>query len=50
VAKHFYGQAGEGWFAKVDDAAFVDILGRHTTPFAKFAMDQRAFFTDAQGD
>jgi uncharacterized protein YbjT (DUF2867 family) len=45
-AKHFYGQAGEGWFSKVDDDIFVNTLGRHTTPFAKFAIDNRAYFTD----
>jgi uncharacterized protein YbjT (DUF2867 family) len=50
AAGHFYGQAGEGWFAKVDDAIFVELLGRHTTPFAKFALDHRAHFTDAHGD
>ncbi len=49
-AKHFYGQAAEGWFAKVDDDLFVQLLGRHTTSFAKFAIDHRAHFTDAQGD
>ncbi len=47
TAKHFYAQAGEGWFAKVDDDIFVRVLGRHTTSFTKFAIDHRAFFTDA---
>ena len=49
-AKHFYGQAGEGWFAKVDDEIFVRALGRHATSFAKFAIDHRAYFGDARGD
>ena len=47
TAKHFYGQAAEGWFAKVDDDVFVRVLGRHTTSFTKFAIDHRAHFTDA---
>ena len=50
TAKHFYGQAGEGWFAKVDDEIFVRVLGRHTTSFAKFALDHRAHFADGAGD
>ncbi|HEY1954063.1 MAG TPA: NmrA family NAD(P)-binding protein [Polyangiaceae bacterium] len=50
TAKHFYGQAGEGWFAKVDDGIFVRVLGRHATSFAKFAIDHRANFTDGGGD
>ena len=49
-ARHFYGQAGEGWFSKIDDEIFVRLLGRHTTPFAKFAMDHRAHFGEAGGD
>jgi uncharacterized protein YbjT (DUF2867 family) len=43
-AKHFYGEAAGGWFAKIDDDLFVKLLGRHTTPFAKFAQDHRAYF------
>ena len=40
VAKHFYGEAAGGWFAKVDDELFVKLLGRHTTSFTRFAMDR----------
>jgi uncharacterized protein YbjT (DUF2867 family) len=50
TAKHFYGQAGEGWFATIDDAIFVRVLGRHTTSFAKFAIDHRAHFGEGQGE
>ena len=49
-AKHFYGQAGEGWFAKVDDEIFVRVLGRHATSFTKFAIDHRAHFGEGGGD
>ena len=49
-AKHFYEQAGQGWFATIDDAIFVKLLGRHTTPFAKFANDYRGRLTAATGD
>ncbi len=44
LAKHFYGEAAGGWFAKVDDDVFVKLLGRHTTSFTKFAMDHVASF------
>jgi uncharacterized protein YbjT (DUF2867 family) len=49
-AKHFYGEAAGGWFAKVDDELFVKLLGRHTTSFTKFAMDHAAHFGGAGGD
>jgi uncharacterized protein YbjT (DUF2867 family) len=50
TAKHFYGEAAGGWFAKVEDELFVRLLGRHTTPFSKFAMDNVAYFGGAGGD
>jgi uncharacterized protein YbjT (DUF2867 family) len=48
--KGIYGEAAGGWFAKVDDDAFVRLLGRTTTPFAKFALDHAAHFGDASGE
>jgi uncharacterized protein YbjT (DUF2867 family) len=50
AAKHFYGEAGGGWFAKVDDDILVKLLGRHATSFAKFAIDSAAHFGDGRGD
>ena len=50
TAKHFYGEAAGGWFAKVDDELFTKLLGRRTTPFAKFAMDHAATFGAGGGD
>jgi uncharacterized protein YbjT (DUF2867 family) len=50
VAKHFYGEAAGGWFAAVDDQLFVELLGRHTTSFTRFAMDNLAHFGGAGGD
>jgi uncharacterized protein YbjT (DUF2867 family) len=50
VAKHFYGEAAGGWFAKVDDRLLCDLLGRHATSFAKFAMDNAAHFGAAERD
>jgi uncharacterized protein YbjT (DUF2867 family) len=50
VAKHFYGEAAGGWFAKVDEELFVRLLGRHTTSFTKFAMDNLAHFGGRGGD
>jgi uncharacterized protein YbjT (DUF2867 family) len=49
-AKHFYGEAAGGWFAKVDDELFKTLLGRHTTSFAKFAMDHASHFGGRGGD
>ncbi len=49
-AKHFYGEAAGGWFAKVDDELFTMLLGRHTTSFTKFAMDHAAHFGRAGRD
>jgi uncharacterized protein YbjT (DUF2867 family) len=49
-AKHFYGEAAGGWFAKIDDDLFTRLLGRHTTSFTKFAMDHAAHFGGAGGD
>jgi uncharacterized protein YbjT (DUF2867 family) len=50
VAKHFYGEAAGGWFARVDDGLFVKLLGRHTTSFTKFVMDHAATFGAGGGD
>jgi hypothetical protein len=50
VAKHFYGEAAGGWFADVHDELFVKLLGRHTTPFTRFAMDNLPYFGGAGGD
>jgi uncharacterized protein YbjT (DUF2867 family) len=50
VAKHFYGEAAGGWFAKVDDELLVKLLGRHTTSFTRFAMDNLPYFGGAGGD
>jgi len=50
LAKHFYGEAAGGWFAKVEDDLFVKLLGRHTTSFTKFAMDHAAYFGGRTGD
>jgi uncharacterized protein YbjT (DUF2867 family) len=50
VAKHFYGEAAGGWFAKVEDQLMVKLLGRHTTSFTKFAMDHAAVFGGGGGD
>ncbi len=47
VAKHFYGEAAGGWFANVADDLLVKLLGRHATPFAKFALDHAAHFGGA---
>ena len=48
--KGIYGEAAGGWFGKVEDEAFVRLLGRAPTPFAKFAMDAAAHFGDAGGE
>ena len=50
VAAHFYGEAAGGWFAEVHDDLFVKLLGRHTTCFTRFAMDNLATFGGAGGD
>jgi uncharacterized protein YbjT (DUF2867 family) len=50
VAKHFYGEAAGGWFAKLRDGDFVKLLGRRATSFAKFAMDHAAHFGSGRGD
>jgi uncharacterized protein YbjT (DUF2867 family) len=50
VAKHFYGEAAGGWFARVDDELFIRLLGRHTTSFTKFAVDNAAHFGAGGGD
>ena len=44
VIKGIYIEASEGWFSEVHDQEFQHIIGRHTTPFAKFAYDHRFFF------
>jgi uncharacterized protein YbjT (DUF2867 family) len=49
-AKHFYGEAAGGWFAKVDDDLLTKLVGRHATPFAKFALDNAAHFGGGGGD
>ena len=43
--KAVYGEAAGGWFSEVSDEAFVAITGRHPTSFAKFAYDNRAYFS-----
>jgi uncharacterized protein YbjT (DUF2867 family) len=50
AGKHFYGEAAGGWFAAVEDQLFVELLGRHTTSFTKFAMDNLAHFGGSGGD
>jgi uncharacterized protein YbjT (DUF2867 family) len=50
VARHFYGEAAGGWFAKVDDDLLLKLLGRHATSFTKFAIDHAAFFGGRGGD
>ena len=50
AAKHFYGEAAGGWFARVDDELFTKLLGRHTTSFAKFAMDHASHFGGGGGE
>jgi uncharacterized protein YbjT (DUF2867 family) len=50
VAKHFYGEAAGGWFARVDDELFTKLLGKHTTSFTKFAMDHAAHFGGGGAD
>jgi uncharacterized protein YbjT (DUF2867 family) len=44
MIKGIYGEAAEGWFADVHDDEFVQLTGRHTTSFAKFAFDHQAWF------
>lgn len=50
VAKHFYGEAAGGWFARVDDGILTKLLRRRATSFAKFAMDHAAHFGGGGGD
>lgn len=50
MVKGIYGEAAGGWFGEVEDEAFVRLVGRTTTPFAKFAMDAAAHFGDAGGE
>jgi uncharacterized protein YbjT (DUF2867 family) len=50
AGKHFYGQAGEGWFAKVDDDILALLAGRRATPFAAFAIDHAAHFGESGGE
>lgn len=50
TARHFYGEAAGGWFANVHDEVFVQLLGRHTTSFTKFAIDHAAYFGEGRGD
>jgi hypothetical protein len=50
IAKHFYGEAAGGWFAKVDDELSMKLLGRHTTSFTRFVMDNLAHFGGRGGD
>ena len=44
LIKGIYIEASEGWFSEVHDQEFQEIVGRHTTSFAKFAYDHRFFF------
>jgi hypothetical protein len=50
VLRVVYEDAAGGWFSKVEDDAFVRLLGRHTTPFAKFAADHAIHFGGGGGD
>ena len=45
MIKGIYMEAAEGWFSEPHDQEFFQIMGRHTTSFAKFAHDHRFFFT-----
>jgi uncharacterized protein YbjT (DUF2867 family) len=49
AVKAIYAEAAGGWFATVEHAAFTRLLGRSTTPFAKFAIDAAAFFGGGDG-
>jgi uncharacterized protein YbjT (DUF2867 family) len=42
--KGIYAEAAGGWFGKVEHDAFTSLQGRSPTPFAKFALDNAAFF------
>jgi uncharacterized protein YbjT (DUF2867 family) len=48
--KGIYGEAAGGWFGAVDTTLFTKLLGRTTTPFARFALDAAAQFGSAAGD
>jgi uncharacterized protein YbjT (DUF2867 family) len=50
VLRVVYEDAAGGWFSKVEDDAFVRLLGQHTTPFAKFAADHALHFGGGGGD
>jgi uncharacterized protein YbjT (DUF2867 family) len=45
-----YADAAGGWFSKVENEAFVRLVGRHATPFAKFAADYAIQFGGGAGD
>lgn len=42
--KGIYGEAAGGWFGEIHDEEFVEVTGRHTTSFARFALDHEAWF------
>jgi uncharacterized protein YbjT (DUF2867 family) len=50
MIKGVYGEAAGGWFSKVEDDAFVGLLGRHAGSFARFAADHAAHFGGGAGD
>ncbi len=50
TVKGIYGEAAGGWFSAVENTLFTTLLGRTTTPFARFALDAAAQFGSAGGD
>lgn len=42
--KAVYAEAAEGWFSKVEDEAYSQIVGSRPTSFAKFAFDHAYYF------
>jgi len=42
--KAVYHEAAGGWFSKVDNETFIKLTGHTTTPFAKFAEDNKYMF------
>lgn len=43
-AKHFYQEAGEGWFSEVNTSDFKDITGTRPTNFAQFLYENQDWF------
>ena len=42
--KHFYKEAGEGWFSHIETKAFRDITAKLPKSFAEFALQNRYWF------